>query len=238
MAGPFLWPLSAAAQAAIPSSRRSVAAIKRRKARLMRDMAAKKLTYGSAVFLRIVKSVQGQRSGAYLEAFVETDNKFIPFKRWPICYYSGELGPKLRQGDGQSPEGFYWVPPNALNPYSSYHLSFNLGYPNAFDRHHARTGDYLMVHGQCVSIGCYAMGDDAIEEIFTLMVGAYKAGQHGVRAHVFPFEMSGDLSGDQLENKNGEFWTNLKQGWDHFEKTARPPNVEVSGGRYVFDDRA
>ena len=187
--------------------------------------------------MRIVKSKNGKRAGAYLEAFVETDGFFEPFKRWPVCYYSGALGPKLKQGDGQSPEGFYWVPPRALNPNSSYHLSFNLGYPNAYDRSHGRTGDYLMVHGNCVSIGCYAMGNDAIEEIFTLLVGAFKNGQCGVRVHIFPFEMDDDLSPARRRSANADFWVNLKQGWDHFKIHKRPPNVEVSGGKYVFDNR-
>lgn len=236
MAGPFLWAGRVAAQVAIPESRQSKSAIKRRKAAVTRDMEALGFDYGDQVFLRIVKTAAGQREGAYLEAFVEKDDRFKPFKRWPVCYYSGELGPKLKQGDRQSPEGFYWVPPRALNPFSSYHLSFNLGYPNAYDRYHGRTGNYLMVHGQCVSIGCYAMGDEAIEEIFTLMVGAYKAGQRGIRVHIFPFEMDEDLSKAQLRSPHGEFWKNLKQGWDHFQRYARPPNVEVSGGKYVFDD--
>jgi len=231
-----LWAGRAAAQTSIPQSRRSNAAIKRRKASLIRDMSAKGFDYGAQVFLRIVKSAQGKSSGAYLEAFIEKEGLFKPYKRWPVCYYSGELGPKVKQGDGQSPEGFYWVPPRALNPFSSYHLSFNLGYPNAYDRYHGRTGNYLMVHGSCVSIGCYAMGDDAIEEIFTLFVGAYEAGQRGVRVHIFPFEMDGNLPTAQRRSSHAAFWKNLKQGWDHFERYARPPNVEVVGGQYVFDN--
>ena len=199
-------------------------------------MIAKGFAYGDRLFFRIVKSVGGKRSGAYLEVFVEKGGAFLPFKRWPVCYYSGKLGPKLKQGDGQSPEGFYWAAPRALNPYSSYHLSFNLGYPNAYDRYHGRTGDYLMVHGHCVSIGCYAMGDEAIEEIFTLMVGAFEGGQRGVRVHIFPFEMDGELSAAQQRSPNGPFWENLKQGWDHFEKHKRPPNVEIGGGDYIFDN--
>ena len=170
-----------------------------------------------------------------MQAFVENSNGiFIFFKSWDICTYSGALGPKLKQGDRQSPEGFYFVTPARLNPNSSYHLSFNLGYPNAFDSAHGRTGDYLMVHGDCVSIGCYAMMDDGIEEIYTLLQAALNTGQPFVRVHIFPFEMS-DVNMDKFkDNPNYEFWKNLKQSWDHFEQTARPPNVEVKDKRYVF----
>jgi len=124
--------------------------------------------------------------------------------------YSGELGPKFKQGDGQSPEGFYFVKPGQMNPYSSYHLSFDLGYPNTYDRAHGRTGDYLMVHGDCVSIGCYAMTDAGIEEIYTLMGAALKGGQPFVRVHAFPFPMTEENLKRHEGNKNIEFWKNLK----------------------------
>ena len=142
---------------------------------------------------------------------------------------------ELKQGDRQSPEGFYFVTPASLNPNSSYHLSFNLGYPNAFDRAHGRTGDYLMVHGDCVSIGCYAMTDEGIEEIYTLLQAALGGGQPFVGVHAFPFEMSKDNLDKFKDNPNYEFWQNLKQGWDLFEHTARPPNVEVKDKRYYFE---
>ena len=122
-----------------------------------------------------------------------------------------------------------------MNPHSSYHLSFNLGYPNAYDRAHGRTGDFLMVHGKCVSIGCYAMTDQGIEEIYTLMNAAFEGGQPFVRVHIFPFVMSDENLAAHDTDNNIDFWKNLKQGWDAFEQYQRPPNVEVVSKAYSFD---
>ncbi len=193
------------------------------------------LSLGDPIFLRITKTQSKRDNQGKLEAFVETEEgDFVLFKTWDICTYSGTLGPKLKEGDGQSPEGFYFVNPGRMNPYSSYHLSFNLGYPNAYDRAHERTGNYLMVHGDCVSIGCYAMTDKGIEEIYTLVGAALKGRQPFVRVHAFPFPMTEENMAAHKENANIEFWANLKTGWDWFEQKKRPPNVNVAQKRYVF----
>lgn len=163
-------------------------------------------------------------------------HQFVRFRAYPICAFSGALGPKLRVGDGQAPEGFYAVSEGRMNPYSSYHLSFDLGYPNDFDRAHGRTGSALMVHGNCVSIGCYAMGDDAIEEIWTMMAAAFSGGQSVVRVHAFPFAMTAANLKAQARNPNLDFWSNLKEGWDWFETNGRPPNVSVANKRYIFSE--
>lgn len=190
---------------------------------------------GSPVFIRIVKTRDGTRKDGYLELFLQnTDGTFEAYKSWPICTYSGDLGPKLKEGDRQSPEGFYFVNSGRMNPNSSYHLSFNLGFPNAFDRVHGRTGSYLMVHGNCVSIGCYAMTDPVIEEIYTIMGAAFRSGQSIIRVHSFPFPMTDALIEKHSDNPNIEFWKNLKQGWDWFETRKRPPNVTVANKTYVF----
>ena len=212
-----------------PESRLSARAITRRTPALKTDLETVKLQLGAAIFLRILKRPGG------LEVFVENSAKqFVRFRSYPICAFSGDLGPKLRTGDGQAPEGFYAVSEGRMNPWSSYHLSFDLGYPNAFDRAHGRTGSALMVHGNCVSIGCYAMGDDAIEEIWTLMAAAFTAGQRIVRVHAFPFAMTKGNLDAQANNPNADFWANLKEGWDWFEGNGRPPNVTVENRRYVF----
>lgn len=212
-----------------PESRRSARAITRRAPALKLDLEAVNLHLGAAVFFRILK-----RPGV-LEVFVENSAKqFVRFRSYPVCAFSGDLGPKLRTGDGQAPEGFYAVSEGRMNPHSSYHLSFDLGYPNAFDRAHGRTGSALMVHGNCVSIGCYAMGDDAIEEIWTLMTAAFSAGQGIVRVHAFPFAMTKTNLDAQAKNPNAAFWANLKEGWDWFEANGRPPNVTVASKRYAF----
>jgi murein L,D-transpeptidase YafK len=141
-----------AAAADVPSSARSRAAVQKTAPTLSRDLAAAGLTLGSPVFLRIIKDE------AVLEAWVERKGRrFALFRTYPICAFSGDLGPKEKTGDLQAPEGAYFVPPEHMNPWSTFHLSFDLGYPNALDRSLGRTGKYLMVHGDCVSIGCYAM---------------------------------------------------------------------------------
>mgnify|MGYP000138117933 CR=1 FL=1 len=221
--------------AEMAETRRSKDAAARFTAPLQEALNKKGLALGDPVFLRITKTKSQRNRQGKLEAFVENEaGDFVLFKTWDICTYSGKLGPKLKQGDGQSPEGFYFVKPAQMNPYSSYHLSFNLGYPNAYDRVHNRTGDFLMVHGDSVSIGCYAMTDKGIEEIYTLMGAAFKGGQPFIRVHVFPFPMTDKNLRLYKGNSNAAFWKNLKTGWDWFEKTARPPNVNVAQKRYVF----
>jgi len=187
------------------------------------------------LFLRIIKTSSDRPKG-YLEAWRRgKDGKFALDRTFDICTWSGALGPKLKEGDGQSPEGFYFVRPGAMNPNSSYHLSFNLGFPNAFDRAHGRTGSYLMVHGECVSIGCYAMTNDGIDDIWALMNKAYDGGQPFVRVHIFPFEMTEENLAQYADNPNHAFWTNLKTGWEWFERTRVPPNVTVTGKSYQFE---
>lgn len=228
--------LAAPASAAeMAETQRSQKAEARYTVPLTKALKKKALSLGDPVFIRITKMQSRSDKQGKLEAFVEnSDGDFVLFKTWDICTYSGQLGPKLKQGDGQSPEGFYFVKPAQMNPYSSYHLSFNLGYPNSYDRAHSRTGNYLMVHGDCVSIGCYAMTDEGIEEIYTLMGAALKDGQPFVRVHVFPFPMTDKNLGRHKNNPNHDFWENLKTGWDWFEEKNHPPNVNVTEKRYVF----
>jgi murein L,D-transpeptidase YafK len=213
-----------------PSSSRSRAAIERVKPRLTEDLHKQGLRFGAPIFIRIFKE------SAQLEMWIEKESGFELFRVYDICTFSGDLGPKLRWGDMQSPEGFYFVNAGRLNPASQFHLSFNLGYPNAYDRHHGRTGSALMVHGNCVSIGCYAMTDAGIEEIYALADAALRAGQPFFRVHIFPFRMTDDNMQQHARSEWREFWENLKEGYDLFETTRRPPNVKVRGGKYVFEE--
>ncbi len=190
----------------------------------------------SELFIRIIKTTQTDRMGVLETWRRGADGQFHLDRTFPICTWSGELGPKLREGDGQSPEGFYFVRPTSLNPDSSYHLSFNLGYPNTFDRAHYRTGSFLMVHGECVSIGCYAMTNDGIDEIYADVEAAFAGGQSFVRVHIFPFEMTGENLDAKTENPNYAFWENLKTGWDWFERERIPPNVTVAQKIYQFSE--
>ena len=193
-------------------------------------MEAKGLKLGAPVFLQITKQ-SGQ-----LSLFVRgAEGRFALFKTYPICAFSGALGPKLRVGDGQAPEGFYDVSAAQMNPASAYHLSFDLGYPNAYDRSLGRTGSALMVHGNCVSIGCYAMGDAAIEEIWTAMAAALRAGQARVSVQALPFAMSDASLAAHAGDVNAPFWRELKAGADTFARTGLPPRVRVSAKHYVVE---
>ena len=160
--------------------------------------------------------------------------KFKLFRKFKIAACSGNLGPKLREGDRQAPEGFYYVTPLRMNPNSRFHLSFNLGYPNTYDRAHGRTGSSLMIHGNSVSIGCFAMTDSKIEEIYVLAAAALRNGQKFFRVHCFPFRMTAEKMKKQGDSRWYEFWQNLKEGYDFFENTRRLPNVELRNLRYTF----
>ena len=213
----------------IPTSSRAERAITGIEAQLKKELAEKNLKYGAPIFIRIFKDP------GVLEVWVEAgEGVFSKFKSYEICTFSGELGPKLREGDNQSPEGFYFVNSARLNPWSKFHLSFNLGYPNTYDRNHGRTGSALMVHGNCVSIGCYAMTDTYINEIYALGVAALHSGQPFFRVHSFPFQLEPETLAKYQSNQWYSFWLNLKEGYDYFKKHKRPPNVEVSEGKYIF----
>jgi murein L,D-transpeptidase YafK len=222
--------VAAHSKSGIPSSHRSTAAINRVKASLVNELTEKKLSYGAPIFIRIFKEEKE------LEVWVRNHEEFQLFKTYAVCTYGfGTLGPKIKQGDGQAPEGFYFVRPAGLNPSSEFHLSFNLGYPNAYDRSRGRTGSALMVHGDCVSIGCYAMTDSGIEEIYALAHAAFSNGQEFFRAHIFPFRMTASNMKRHRNSRWYAFWENLKQGYDFFESNGHvPPNVEVVGKKYDF----
>lgn len=223
----LIFPLSLLANT-IPSNERSQQVIVKTKPQLIRQLSQQGLKYGAPVFIRIFKEP------AVLELWVKgATEQFELFKTYNICYFSGDFGPKQKEGDMQSPEGFYFVTPNRLNPWSRYHLSFNLGYPNKYDRAHQRTGSALMVHGNCVSIGCYAMTDEYINEIYTLSHAAFEHGQAFVRVHAFPFKLETKLLEQTKQQEWYPFWLNLKEGYDYFERYKRPPNIEVVKGRYV-----
>lgn len=193
------------------------------------DLAARELEPGDPIFIRIFKEE------SELEVWVQGDETFQLFRTYDICYYSGRLGPKLRQGDRQSPEGFYFVNRGRMNPNSAYHLAFNIGYPNRYDRSHRRTGSAIMVHGDCVSIGCYAMTDAGIDEIYTLADAALNNGQDFFRVHIFPFRMTPENMRRHRDSEWYGFWENLREGYGLFELGRMPPNVEVRDKRYVFD---
>ncbi len=159
--------------------------------------------------------------------------QYTLFATYPICYWSGTLGPKLKEGDRQAPEGFYTVTLPQSHPNGQRHpLALNIGYPNTFDLLHARSGSDILIHGGCASIGCFAMTDAVYKEIRTLAVRALDAGQAYVPVHVFPFRMTEENLARYETPDWRAFWRNLKDGYDLFERTHRPPRISVCGGRY------
>lgn len=170
-----------------------------------------------------------------LELWLKKNGRFARFETYPICKWSGRLGPKIRQGDHQAPEGFYTVERSQLNPQSRWHKSFNLGYPNIHDRAHKRTGSFLMVHGGCSSVGCYAMTNRAIDEIWKIVTAALDGGQKRFQVQVFPFRMTEANLTHRAGSTSADFWRSLQPGHDLFVTTGEPPRVSVCNGRYAFE---
>lgn len=194
---------------------------------LAERLAQRDLKLGDPVFIRIFKEE------SLLELWMERSNgHYLHFANYPICNYSGTLGPKFYEGDKQAPEGFYRVTRQMLNPNSRYYKSFDLGFPNSFDRAHQRTGSYLMVHGDCVSVGCYAMRDDQIDEIYRLVESALRAGQPYVEVHAFPFRMEKKRMRLAQFSPHYPFWKELERGYRLFEKHHRIPTITVHNGHY------
>lgn len=180
--------------------------------------------------------IRSYKKESELEVWKRKPNgQYALLKTYPMCRWSGQLGPKTREGDRMAPEGFYAIGPGQMNPNSSYYVSFNMGYPNAYDRSHGRTGSLLMVHGACSSAGCYSMTDDQIGEIYALVREAHNAGQKAVQMQALPFRMTPENLAKHRLDSNIAFWKNLKEGTDYFEVTGDEPQVGVNGGRYVFN---
>ncbi|PBB96956.1 murein L,D-transpeptidase family protein [Mesorhizobium sp. WSM3862] len=201
--------------------------------KILADMKAKGMVRTSSVMARIFKE-EGK-----LEIWkAKTNGRYDLVASYDICKWSGKLGPKYTEGDRQAPEGFYTVRPSQMNPRSNYHLSFNIGYPNAYDRANGRTGSNLMVHGACSSSGCYSMTDAQIEQIYAFGRDAFQGGQTEFQIQAFPFRMTAANMARYRNDPNYEFWKMLKVGYDNFEITKVPPKVDVCEKRYVFNQVA
>jgi murein L,D-transpeptidase YafK len=130
---------------------------------MLAEIENKNMTPEAAILIRIFKEE------SELEVWKEDKTgRFAILRTYPICRWSGDLGPKIKAGDRQAPEGFYTISPGLMNPNSNYYLAINTGFPNAYDRANDRTGSFLMIHGDCASAGCYAMTDEQIAEIYAL----------------------------------------------------------------------
>src|SRR4029078_1348449 len=198
--------------------------------KMVAEISAKNMDKESPILGRIFKEE------SEMEIWKQNrDGEFVLLKTYPICRWSGDLGPKKKEGDRQAPEGFYTITPGQMNPNSSYYLAFNTGFPNAYDRAMGYTGSELMVHGDCSSRGCYAMTDEQIQEIYALARESFFGGQKAFQLQAYPFRMTPLNMAKHRDNPNFAFWKMLKEGYDNFNATHRDPKVAVCDRPYVFD---
>jgi murein L,D-transpeptidase YafK len=192
---------------------------------LLKDIAPQ-----APVYIRVFKEE------SELEVWkARTNGRYALIKTFPVCNWGGTLGPKREMGDSMSPEGFYSVTTGRMNPDSKYHLAFNIGYPNALDRALGRTGSYIMVHGDCRSVGCFAMSDAQIEEIYAFVRDALAAGETSIPIHIFPFRMTAANMRRHADNPARGTWGPLKQAYDDFARTREPPEIAMCGKHYVVN---
>ncbi|CAH0338441.1 murein L,D-transpeptidase family protein [Rhizobium sp. CECT 9324] len=199
-------------------------------ARLLAEIRQKGMDRNAPIMLRIFKEE------GVLEVWkAKTNNRFDKVVQYDICAWSGRLGPKVKEGDRQAPEGFYPLSPYHLNPNSKYFLAINTGFPNRFDQANGRNGSNLMIHGACSSSGCYSMTDAQILEIYAFARDAFKGGQQNIQLQAFPFRMTAENMARHRHSQHYDFWKMLKVGYDNFEVTKRPPEVGVCNKGYVFN---
>ena len=201
--------------------------------KMLADIEAKNMTKELPILVRLYKEE------SELEVWKQDNTgRFELLKTYPICRWSGELGPKIKLGDRQAPEGFYTITPGQMNPNSNYYLAINTGFPNAYDRANGRTGEFLMIHGDCSSAGCYAMTDEQIAEIYALARESFFGGQKAFQIQAYPFHMTPLNMAKHRNSPHMAFWRMIKEGNDHFEVTHLEPKVDVCDKHYVFDAAA
>ena len=224
---PVTWPVTSFAENSNPLPAKATKELPRALLSLLRQ---KKMPKYSPIILRVFKEE------AELEVWKQdTTGRFQILKTYPICRWSGDLGPKLQEGDRQAPEGFYTITPELMNPNSNYYLSINTGYPNSFDKANKRDGSLLMIDGDCLSAGCYAMTDEQISEIYSLARDTFLGGRPSFQVQAYPFRMTPSNLARHRNNPGLAFWKMLKIGNDHFETTHLEPKVDVCNRLYVFD---
>ena len=211
-----------------PQSELSLAVCQNQALRLQGEFQRSGLKFGAPIFIRIFKESHE------LELWVQRGGRFHLFKKYPIAYFSGGLGPKLHEGDLQAPEGYYEVFPSLMNPWSNFHLAFNIGYPNLYDQARQASGGMIMVHGKRLSVGCFAMTDPVIEEIYAIADRALNAGQSSFQVHIFPFRMTPANLQRHGNSPHISFWRNMLHGYTLFELNHVPPMVRVQNSQYAF----
>ena len=200
--------------------------------RLIEHNRSASVSNDSPVLLRIFKEER------VLELWRQhKDGRFVRVSTIEICKVSGGLGPKRRYGDLQGPEGFYEITASSLNPLSREWLSINTGYPNQFDRANRATGDSVMIHGGCRSVGCYAIEDGPIQELYAAVRDALSAGQRTIQLQIYPFRMGYWNWKLHEQDQHAEFWQQLKAGYDRFEQTNQPLDIRIERNRYIVNNR-
>nr|WP_321464503.1 2-dehydro-3-deoxyphosphooctonate aldolase [uncultured Desulfobulbus sp.] len=227
----LVWTVPAASAADLPITPKAENLMSQTRTKLQRELQARGFQAGQPIFVRIFK-IPGT-----LEVWMNKGRGFELFKAYRICTFSGFPGPKVNEGDWQAPEGFYSVTPEQLNPKSGYHLAFDVGYPNEFDiaKHH--TGSLIMVHGDCQSVGCFAMTNHRIEEIYFLAHEALARGQEQFSVHIFPFPLTPRNLQKFAASPWISFWKSLEPGFAAFEQFKQVPEIAVRNGEYVVTSR-
>lgn len=220
-AGPTAAP--AAETKRIPSSDRSKLAWINQSDWMGQRLGEKGLRIGSRIHIRIFKLSRE------LELYVHSGSRFELFRTYPICDVSGTLGPKRFEGDLQAPEGLYTVVAERLHPHSDFHLAFNLGYPNEFDRSLGRTGGNIMIHGGCASVGCFAVTDYYMEQIYLMAEAALAEGQSEIGVEIYPFRMTDENLTAHSQSRWAGFWSSLKPIHDHFTESGLPATTRPAG---------
>lgn len=224
---PYPPPPEAALWDSWPAAQRLADVNQRVRPWLMEELNKREMEIGQPVYLRAFKEER------QLELWMRSATGWQLWRTYPIAAASGYAGPKLREGDMQVPEGFYGITSRLVNPASSYHLALNIGYPNRYDLQHQRTGSFIMIHGRAASIGCLAMTDPVIEEIFLLVAAALDQGQAEVPVHLFPFRMTEEKLASTAGHPWQSFWRHeLSPAWRYFEAHHEPPRLSVREGRY------
>lgn len=196
--------------------------------KLQKELKQKGFKSNSPIYIRIFKEAD------LFEVWVKSGSQYHLFKTYDICYFSGGLGTKTQSGDGKSPEGFYTIEPKQLNPASTYYLAINIGYPNKLEAMKGYTGDAIMIHGHCASIGCYAMTDPRIEEIYTLVYKAFQTGQQKINLDIYPFRLDNTHLSIYKNSPYMPFWKTMKPGYDLFEKNHIPAVAGIKAEEYSF----
>ena len=198
--------------------------------KLEKELISKGFKQYSPIYLVILKEDN------LFQVWVKSKTTYKLFKTYGICFFSGGLGTKTRSGDGKSPEGFYTIGPKQLNPVSNYHLAINIGYPNKLEIKKGYSGNDIMVHGNCASIGCYAMTDPQIEEIYTLIYKAFDSGQQKIDLAVYPFRMDETHMKRYAGSAYFDFWKTIEPGYVFFEKHHLPPVISIRHNAYYISN--